>query len=181
MNQLEPREQFLRLILYGAKPMTTIKTSKLHPLYFPTYPRCHECQSIKVASARAEAAEAEGGCRRVQVKTLQQLSLFAAPVDPYQARVDAALFRSLHQIERADMRWSNHCKRGLTDAELKEAIAYEYGISGGGSHPEWYSYEGGADPKFWLDSIAACGKPTLRGKLLLERVREVLAIPYPLS
>jgi hypothetical protein len=115
------------------------------------------------------------------MKTLQQLELFTAPVDPLQARVDAALLRSLHQVERADKRWLKHQKRGLTDVELKEAIADEYDISGGGSHPEWYSYEGGADPKFWLDSITACGKPTLRGQPLLERVRELLAIPYPLS
>ena len=115
------------------------------------------------------------------MKTLQQLSLFAAPVDPLQAQIDAALFRSLHQVERADKRWSKHQKRGLTDAELKEAIAYEFGISGGGSYPEWYSYQGGADPKFWLDSIAVCGKATLRGQPLLERVRELLKLPYPLS
>jgi hypothetical protein len=31
--------------------MTTIKTSKLHPLYFPTYHHCHSCQCLKVASA----------------------------------------------------------------------------------------------------------------------------------
>ena len=74
------------------------------------------------------------------MRTLQQLELFSASVDPYQARVDAALFRSLHQMQRADKRWSNHRKRGLTDAELKQAIAYEFGILGGGSHPEWHSH-----------------------------------------
>jgi hypothetical protein len=31
------------------KPM--ILTPKLHPLYFPTYHRCHECQKPNVASA----------------------------------------------------------------------------------------------------------------------------------
>ncbi len=115
------------------------------------------------------------------MKTQEQLSLFAAPVDPLQARVDAALLRSLHQVEKADNRWRKNQKRGLTDAELKEAIAYEFGISGGGSYPEWYSYQGGADPKFWLDSIGGKGKATLRGQPLLERVRELLKIPYPLS
>jgi hypothetical protein len=123
----------------------------------------------------------------VQVKTLQQLSLFAAPVDPLQARIDAALLRSLHQVERADKRWRKHQKRGLTDAELKEAdswcgaFADEFGIYGGGTFPEWHCHQGGADPKFWLESIAACGKPTLRGQPLLERVRELLKISYPLS
>jgi hypothetical protein len=115
------------------------------------------------------------------VKTLQQLSLFAAPVDPLQARIDEALLRSLHSFSDADKRWGKHQKRGLTDTELKEAISHEFGIYGGSTHPEWHCHQGGADPKFWLESIAACGKPTLKGQPLLERVRELLAIPYSLS
>ena len=114
------------------------------------------------------------------MKTLQQLELFSALVDPYQARVNAALLRSLHQVEKADKRWSNYRQRGLTDAELKEAIAQEFGIYGGGSHPECHTHQGGDDPKFWL-SISHHGKPTLRGQPLLKRVRELLKIPYPLS
>ena len=112
--------------------------------------------------------------------TLQQLELFSTPVDPYQARVNAALFRSLHQVEMADKRWSSFRQRGLTDAELKEAIAQEFGILGGGSHPEWHTHQGGNDPKFWL-SISHHGKSTLKGQPLLKRVRELLKIPYPLS
>jgi hypothetical protein len=49
MNQPEPREQILRLILYGERTMTL--TQKLYPLYFPTNHRCHTCQLLKVASA----------------------------------------------------------------------------------------------------------------------------------
>lgn len=113
------------------------------------------------------------------MKTLQQLSLFAAPVDPFQARIDAALLRSLHQVQNADQRWRRSQKRGLTDVELKEAIAYEFGIYGGGTDPEWHCHQGGADPKFWL-SIPHYEKPTLRGQPLLARVRELLKIPYPL-
>jgi hypothetical protein len=120
------------------------------------------------------------------VKTLQQPELFVAPVDPYQARVDAALRSSLHSFTEADKRWRKHQKRGLTDAEMKKAdswcgaLAYEFGIGGGGSHPEWHQHQGGADPKFWF-SISQHGKPRLRGQPLLERVRELLKIPYPLS
>jgi hypothetical protein len=114
------------------------------------------------------------------MKTLQQLELFSAPINPYQARVNAALFRSLHQVEKADKRWSNFRQRGLTDAALKEAIAEEFGILGGGSYPEWHTHQGGDDPKFWL-SISHHGKPTLRGQPLLERVRELLKIPKPLG
>lgn len=115
------------------------------------------------------------------MKTLQQLSLFTAPVDPLQVRIDAALLRSLHSFSDAEKRWRKHQKRGLTDAELKEVIADEFGIYGGSTHPEWHCHQGGADPKFWLESISPCGKPTLRGQPLLERVRELLKIPYPLS
>jgi hypothetical protein len=114
------------------------------------------------------------------VRTLQQLELFSAPVDLYQARVDAALFRSLHQMGNADKRWSCHRRRGLTDVELKEAIAFEFGILGGSSQPEWHSHQGGDDPKFWL-SISHHSKPTLRGQPLLERVRELLKILKPIG
>jgi hypothetical protein len=114
------------------------------------------------------------------VTTLQQLELFVSPIDPYQARLDAVLFRSLHHVENADHRWIQSRQRGLTDAELKEAIAYEYGILGGGSHPHWHSYQGGDEPKFWL-SISRHGKPTLRGQPLMERVRSLMKIPYLLN
>jgi hypothetical protein len=83
-------------------------------------------------------------------------------------------------MQRADKRWSHRRKRGLTDAELKEAIAFEFGILGGGSHPEWHSHQGGDDPKFWL-SISYHGKPTLKGQPLQERVRSLMKIPYPLN
>jgi hypothetical protein len=112
--------------------------------------------------------------------TLQQLELFTEPVNPYQVRVAAALFESLHQMKNADKRWNNHRKHGLTDTELKEAIAFEFGILGGGSQPEWHSHQGGDDPKFWL-SISHHGKPTLKGQQLLERVRSLLEIPKPLG
>jgi hypothetical protein len=114
------------------------------------------------------------------VKTQQQLELFAAPVDPYQARVDAALHRALHTFGGAKQRWNRHRKHGLTAVELKEVIADEFGIYGGGNNPEWHCETGGEDPKFWL-SISNHGKPTLSGKPLLERVRELLKIPYPLN
>jgi hypothetical protein len=111
------------------------------------------------------------------VKTQQQLELFATPIDAYQARVDAALRSSLHSFTEADKRWANHQEKGLSDDCLRQAIAYEFGIGGGSSHPEWHCHQGGADPKFWL-SISQHSKPTLRGKPLLERVRTLLKIPY---
>jgi hypothetical protein len=136
-------------------------------------------------NAKAEAKEGESSASRVRrrlkgVKTQQQLELFAEPINPYQARLDAALLRSLHQVQHADKRWKQLRKRGLTDAELKEAISYEFGIYGGGSHPEWHCHQGGDDPKFWL-SISHCGKPTLKGQPLIDRVRSLLEIPKPIG
>jgi hypothetical protein len=115
------------------------------------------------------------------MKTLQQLELFAAPVDPLQTRIDSALLRSLQSFCDAEKRWGKHQKLGLTDAELTQAIAYEFGIYGGASHPETHCYQGGRDPKFWLLSITPHGNPTLRGQPLLKRVRSLLKIPYPLA
>jgi hypothetical protein len=116
----------------------------------------------------------------------QQLSLFKVSIDPYQARIDAALFSSLHSFCDAGKRWRNSEIKGLTDPELKKAdswcgaFAIEFGIFGG-SHPETHCHQGGADPKFWLSSISPHGKPTLRGQPLLDRVRGLLMIPYPLT
>jgi hypothetical protein len=115
------------------------------------------------------------------VKTTQQLELFSVPLDSNQERLDVILFRSLHHFQDAEKRWSKSRQLGLTDTELKEAIACEYGIYGGGTHPEWHCYQGGEDPKCWLSSISPHGKPTLRGQPLLERVRSLLKIPYPLN
>lgn len=111
----------------------------------------------------------------------QQLSLFTVPIDPYQARIDAALFSSLHSFCDAGKRWRNSEIKGLTDPELKKEIAIEFGIFGGGSYPETHCHQGGADPKFWLSSISPYGRPTLRGQPLLDRVRGLLMIPYPLT
>jgi hypothetical protein len=110
------------------------------------------------------------------VKTQQQLELFTAPTAPYQAQVDAALRSSLHSFTDADERWANHREKGLSDDCLRQAIAHEFGIFGGYSHPETHCHQGGADPKFWLSSISPLGKPTLRGQPLLERVRTLLLL-----
>lgn len=112
--------------------------------------------------------------------TLQQLELFTAPLDPKQARINAALHRALHTFVGAKHHWKRRIKQGLTDIELKNAIADEFGIYGGGSHPEWHSEQGGEDPKFWL-SISTHGKPTLRVQPLLERVRALMDIPKPIG
>jgi hypothetical protein len=114
------------------------------------------------------------------VKTTQQLELFGVPINSYQQRMDAALIHSLHSFTEADQRWVSHREKGLNDDHLRQAIAVEFGIYGGASRPETHCYQGGSDPKFWLASISPHGKPTLKGQPLLERVRSLLAIPYPL-
>jgi hypothetical protein len=46
--------------------------------------------------------------RPQHVKNQQQLELFAVLIFPCQARVSAALFQSLHQMEMAEKRWSRY-------------------------------------------------------------------------
>lgn len=106
-----------------------------------------------------------------------QLSLLTEPLDPYQQRIDATLLSALHSYIDAEQRWDKWRKRGLNDAEIKQAIAYEFGIFGGASHPEWHCYAGEKNPRFWL-SISHAGKPTLSGKALIKQVRYLLKIPY---
>jgi hypothetical protein len=69
---------------------------------------------------------------------------------------------------------------GLSDKELREAIASEFYIEGGSSGPSQKAeyHKGGPDPAFWFDSHGS-GPPTLTGKALVDKVRAVMSIPYP--
>ncbi len=96
------------------------------------------------------------------------------------------LWRSLHSTCGAEDRWAERRARGLTDAELREAIGYEYGLSGGSSGPEGaYSYHGGANPGFGFGSMVYApqwkrpGERYVRGRELLRLAREVLQIGEP--
>jgi len=87
-----------------------------------------------------------------------------------------ALTAALTSTQGAAERWARLQESGATDAQLKAAIATEFGNGGGGSNPASYYHEGGKQPKFWLGDSRE-GKPTLAGKALLAKVREVMGVP----
>jgi hypothetical protein len=73
----------------------------------------------------------------------------------------------------------------LDDAHLKEAIGFEFGTQGSFSGPGQpdCSMTGGANPRFWFNKQIV-EKPTLHGKALLLKVRQLLRIgkgPQPIN
>jgi hypothetical protein len=83
-----------------------------------------------------------------------------------------ALHRALHIFQGASTRWAG-CGRGMTDAELRQAVSMEFGTHGGGSmHGGWTAK--GDGPAIWFGHGA--GKPDLTGKPLLDAVRELLDV-----
>lgn len=91
-----------------------------------------------------------------------------------------AFTHSLRTTQSGSERWAKRRATGLADSELREAVSYEYGIYGGSSFPTWYSYKGGANPAFYL-GIGCHGTPALTGNALLQAVREVTGVQYPLG
>jgi len=91
-----------------------------------------------------------------------------------------AFMRSSHSIANARERWDKRRARGLTDQELKEAIAYEFVVRGGSSGPRQRSimYNGGSNPVLEIEKQLPIGK-VIKGKDLLTLARKVLAIPTP--
>lgn len=93
-----------------------------------------------------------------------------------------ALHRARHSMSRANERWEARRASGLDDADLREAIAKEFGEWTGGSHgPGWLVTTG---PKLWSgnagDGQGRRRKPDLQGKALVAAVRELLGIPMPI-
>ena len=103
------------------------------------------------------------------------------PYPPKFGTWEYALWRALHAKHGAASRWDTWRQTGLSDADLLEAIAAEFGHSGGGAGPGeiFYSYCGGRRPAVWIGSLSPKGRPTLRGRSLTKRAREILDIPYP--
>ena len=65
-----------------------------------------------------------------------------------------------------------------SDRELEAAIAYEFGIWGGATHPFSHTHKGGKHPKFWLGDDWIDEKPTYQGRELIDLVRKLLDIPF---
>ena len=103
------------------------------------------------------------------------------PYPPKFGTEEYALWSALHSKQGAVARWDTWRETGLTDADLLEAIAAEFGHSGGsaGPHEIAFSFRGGRRPAVWLGSLSLKGRPTLRGRTLAKRAREILDIPYP--
>lgn len=103
----------------------------------------------------------------------------AAPTKPDGNTIEGGLYRALHRYQGGEKRWQKLRDSGASDAELKAAIGDVFGLGGGNSGPDMKSiaYKGGKQPAFYFDKHSAHGEPTLKGKALIEKAREVLAIP----
>lgn len=85
-----------------------------------------------------------------------------------------ALHQALHMYQGAADRWSERRARGMTDAELRQAVSMEFGLHGGSSmHGGWTAIGSGPSIQF---GFAAGAKPDLEGKALLDAVRELLDV-----
>lgn len=104
-------------------------------------------------------------------------------IDINSPEFEAGLRRALHHYADADQRWQERKETGLTDAQLKEAISFEFGISGssGGPGIPDIAFKGGSDPKFVYGSMDYYSEPTLGGRKLVDKVRQVMVIPYPIG
>lgn len=100
-----------------------------------------------------------------------------APGAPDPNTIEGGLYRALHSFAGAKDRWQRCRVRGATDAELKQAITREFGESGssGGPGMKSVAYRGGDRPAFWFDGSPPA-KPTLTGKALVDKAREVMRI-----
>lgn len=84
-----------------------------------------------------------------------------------------ALHQALHSFQGSAARWADRRARGTTDAELRQAVAMEFGTHVGCSmHGGWTAK--GDGPAIWFGHGA--GKPDLTGKPLLDAVRELLDV-----
>jgi hypothetical protein len=128
------------------------------------------------APADPPAAETTTETRMVDHST-DKLNLPSFQNDTLEERLQAALLKR----EGAADRWADRINSGLTDRDLRKAIASEwtdadYEAASDACH---FAVKGGNDPKFWLAPVrdvrvSITNKPTLQGAKLLAKVREVL-------
>jgi hypothetical protein len=80
-------------------------------------------------------------------------------------------------------RWAEHAARGMSDAELTEALAFELGIFGGSGGPNCLSLTyRGAGLKIWISWEThnhVTMKPTFEGKGTVAMARLVYGISDP--
>ena len=84
---------------------------------------------------------------------------------------------------KASKRWQKRAAKGMTDAELAEALAFEIGIMGGSGGPDMLSlsYQG-AGLKIWISwetQNTHKAKPTYAGKTTIAMARMVYGVRDP--
>ncbi len=101
-----------------------------------------------------------------------------------QERLDAALKEALYLHDFSEARWRKLIEAGATDEHISYALVDEFGAGGGGSGSTedgiQFAYCGLPERRFWLDAGSPhdpTARPTLAGRKLVARVREVLKIP----
>ena len=93
------------------------------------------------------------------------------------ALLDKALLGALHSMAGAKERWAKRLKAPVNDAELAEAVGYEFGSMGGFMGAGMaYDYRGGQNPAFSVGLTS--DRLQLKGKPLLAAVRRVLGLDY---
>jgi len=91
--------------------------------------------------------------------------------------------RATGGFAHAEQRWAERAARGMTDAELADALAFELGIFGGSSGPDSLSlvYQG-AGLKIWISwriQNHLTAKPVFEGKRTITMARHVYGIKDP--
>ncbi len=94
-----------------------------------------------------------------------------------------ALKRATNSYEGAEERWQERTRRGLTDEQLEEALAYELGTAGGSGGRDILSVEycrsGLKIWAGWEGTNSYRDRPVLEGKRTMMLAREVYGIADP--
>lgn len=102
---------------------------------------------------------------------------------PTEADKREGFMRATGGFSRSTERWAERAARGLSDAELGEALAFELGIFGGSGGPDQLSltYQG-AGLKIWISWEThnhVTMKPTFEGKSTIAMARLVYGVNDP--
>lgn len=100
-----------------------------------------------------------------------------------QADIIEALRRATTSYEGAEERWRTRARKGLSDAELEDALKYEIGIAGGSSGRNMLCVEhqrsGLKIWAGWEGTNSYSNRPVVEGKRTMQLTREVYGIADP--
>lgn len=103
-------------------------------------------------------------------------------------QIRTAFIRATQMTMGADMRWAERSERGMDDASLKKAIAYELGEESGCYHLDGLATTGrAAGLRIWITNredrgtvhVTKALEPTLQGAATIRMAREVYGIGLP--